>query len=353
MENTFKNIFKHFHKLYFLIRHIKNVNNLKYNKLINGYLDNYGDELSLLIENSGKVPQRNIIYDISIGDNNIEKKGFCAILFWTIWYIWFAEKMHFIPNVFWGKGCIYYDPEMDKTTENIFEYYFKPINNIDRSVINQEYPICICNQKHISHIGYNLSAYYNFTEDIVTIHSEMYKKYFRLNSRTQQYITNELTKICMNEKILGIHVRGTDFKKGLTDHPFIISFNEYLNKAKELFASGKYDKIFLATDDIEALDLFKNEFKDSMVYYSETFRTYGDRGTHYAKNIRPLHNYKLGLEVLRDVYTLANCDGLVCGLSHVSFAARCISLSLNHEYEDVIILDNGINNSYPKSSKNS
>ena len=51
----------------------------------------------------------------------------------------------------------------------------------------------------------------------------------------------------------------------------------------------------------------------------------------------------LGVEVLRDMYSMAECDGLVAGLSQVSYAARIQKKSMGSEYEDLVILNKGIN----------
>ena len=51
----------------------------------------------------------------------------------------------------------------------------------------------------------------------------------------------------------------------------------------------------------------------------------------------------LGYEVLRDMYTLASCDGLVAGLSQVSYAARICKRSRNEKYDIEMILNKGIN----------
>ncbi len=57
---------------------------------------------------------------------------------------------------------------------------------------------------------------------------------------------------------------------------------------------------------------------------------------------RPLHYYNLGVEVLRDVYTLACCDALICGISQVSFAARYVNLALCEPFREVCVIDHGI-----------
>ncbi len=39
---------------------------------------------------------------------------------------------------------------------------------------------------------------------------------------------------------------------------------------------------------------------------------------------RENHHYLLGLEIIRDVYTLAACTGFVCGMSYVSFVVQIL-----------------------------
>ena len=66
-------------------------------------------------------------------------------------------------------------------------------------------------------------------------------------------------------------------------------------------------------------------------------------GAHIAYRERPLDYYKLGLEVVRNVYIFANCDSLVCGLSKVSFAAQYVNIALNRKFKKIAVWDNGIN----------
>lgn len=342
---------KKYPKLFFIARCIKNINNPAYHKLINEYFDMQGDSLFLLIDHSYRFSEEPVAFDISFGETTSEAKGFWALMYWTIWYIWFANKMNFKPNVFWGPGCAYYDPEMDTISKNAFEYYFEQVSDVDRAIMNQKYPICRCNARQMSRSGFHLDSYSDFNEENMPMYAMTYKNSIHLNSKTQQYIDAELSKIFIPGKVLGVHVRGTDFKKGFKNHPIAVTFRTYLDKTKELFSTGKYEKIFLATDDIEALELFYVEFKEKLVTYSDAFRTEGKCSPHTTDSNRPFHHYKLGLEVLRDVYTLANCDGLVCGLSNVSFAARYISMSMDKKYDDIVVLDNGISKENSKAVK--
>ena len=45
----------------------------------------------------------------------------------------------------------------------------------------------------------------------------------------------------------------------------------------------------------------------------------------FEKSGRKKHKYRLGLEVLRDMHTLAMCDGLVVGISQVAVCDKGIN----------------------------
>ena len=62
-----------------------------------------------------------------------------------------------------------------------------------------------------------------------------------------------------------------------------------------------------------------------------------------GKDGRKCHKYRLGLEVIRDMYTLAMCGGLVAGISQVAVCAQINKLAMGKEFEDLIVIDKGIN----------
>ena len=173
--------------------------------------------------------------------------------------------------------------------------------------------------------------------------ADSFKKHIFLNDKTQDYISKNKKNILSNNRVLGIHARGGDFKQEFKKHPHHVFPEEYLKKAKEEFASGKYEQKFLATDDENILKIFIDCFGDKLIYYNDVPRVSGNIGIHVKESSRPLHHYKLGLELLRDVYTLVSCSSFICGLSHVSFMVRYIKESLDEQFEKVIVLDKGIN----------
>ena len=99
----------------------------------------------------------------------------------------------------------------------------------------------------------------------------------------------------------------------------------------------------MATDDKKTVEQFQMAFGDKLVYYKDVVRSDGDETVMKSQSQRENHHYLLGLEVLRDMLTLAACDGLAAGLSQVSYSARIQKKSMGQEYRDLVVLNKGIN----------
>lgn len=79
----------------------------------------------------------------------------------------------------------------------------------------------------------------------------------------------------------------------------------------------------MATDEQEAINVFREEFGDIIKVYEDTWRAPdGDESVAYSQANRPNHHYLLGLEVLRDQHTLTRCSGIVCGVSNLKIMTR-------------------------------
>lgn len=144
-------------------------------------------------------------------------------------------------------------------------------------------------------------------------------------------------------RVLGIHFRGTDFKRNYNGHPVNLTVEDYITEIDRIMEHKSYDTMFLATDDLEAIKKLINRYGQKLVYYSDVTRSEGDETVMKSDCVRENHHYLLGLEVLRDMLTLAECDGLVAGLSQVSMAARIQKKSYGKEYEELVIINKGMN----------
>lgn len=151
---------------------------------------------------------------------------------------------------------------------------------------------------------------------------ELIRKYIRI----KPHIIHDLDAILQPEidyNTLGVHVRGTDRRRGEGGHLTTASADVYLQTAIELDTIYNFSQIFLACDELETVDMFKEVF-GQRIKFCECFRVSatGSSAAHWGNtSSRPMHKYFLGREVLMDALLLARCGHLLCGPSNVSFAA--------------------------------
>lgn len=283
------------------------------------------------------------IYYIVMGDRG---DGFFAEFGRLLMYLYVADRFNLTPVVRFTDDYLYSESTPVNGYENPFQYFFMEPCGIDpegaeksRNVIYSEY-VHTLNESLMK----ERQGLYGYTDRYIEMMGGIQRKYIRLNPIVQRYIDENVEGILGSEKdrIIGVHYRGTDYKRGLDGHPVYTAAKEQIEKIRELLGKGDYDKIFLATDDNDALNEFKQEFGERLIFYDDVYRGSGDTSVAFSKDKRELHHYKLGLEVLRDMETLSQCGALIAGPSQVSLAARITKAAEGKEYNDLIIIDNGI-----------
>ena len=287
-------------------------------------------------------PDKNIYY-IVMGDRG---DGFFAEYGRLLMYLYVADRYGFTSVVRFTDEFRYSEKCQVNGYDNPFQYYFEEPCNIDPQLAEKSRNVIFSEFIHTedAEISAERDGLYGYSDHYIDIMGGIQRKYIRLNPIVQRYIDENVEGILGSEKdrIIGVHYRGTDYKRGLDGHPVYTAAKEQIGKIRELLGKGNYDKIFLATDDNDALNEFKQEFGDRLIFYDDVFRGSGDTSVAFSKDKRELHHYKLGLEVLRDMETLSQCGALIAGPSQVSLAARITKAAGNEKYRDLIIIDNGI-----------
>ena len=260
-------------------------------------------------------------------------------------YLYYADFFGLTPVVEYSPGYCYAEKEAVNGTENPFEYYFEQPSGVSLEQMKKARTVIKSRKENAALAGQlNETGYgYDFSDEYLDELGRISGKYIRLNNHVNRWMTEQIEDVIGNRKTLGVHVRGTDFKRNYKGHPVKVTTQEYLEQAKKVFVEKEYEAIFLATDDAWALMMFRELFGDKLRYYSDVVRSDGDETVMKSQVSRKNHHYLLGLEVLRDMYTLAACDGFVAGLSQVSFAARIQKKAESKEYVDMVILDKGMN----------
>ena len=280
------------------------------------------------------------IYYIEFGDPS---DGFFAEYGKLLKYLYYADRFGLSPVVRFTEKFLYAEKDAVNGSINPFEYYYEQPSGIgvgealkSRNVIYAEYI-----HTQIRDLVARKKGDYGVSDKYISVMARVDRKYIRLNKVVGSYIDKEINKIGVNQKTIGLHFRGTDYKRELELHPVYAKEDVFIKKAMSLLDTGKYDRIFVATDDAEALEKMKNKFGSSLCFYDDTFRSSGDVSVAFLENRREHHHYKLGLEVLRDMETLSSCGALIAGVSQVSLAARITNLSHGKPYRDLEIIDFG------------
>ncbi|HAP19661.1 MAG TPA: hypothetical protein DCR27_00105 [Lachnospiraceae bacterium] len=288
-------------------------------------------------ENQGKT--------IMIIRNAYPLNGFFAEFRCTLKLLAYAERYGFVPYIIYDDSYLYAEPKGIYGVHNPFEYYFSQPSGLSYESAMHSFNVVEAEIRH-SHMidkkyGIHIASY-ETGEDYMGELASVMKKYIQLNERTHAYMEKNLSKVIHNgERVLGFHHRGTDYKKGYKIHPKYITLEEKMLIISE--AISEFDKLFVATDDAAAMETLKEKFGDKVYGYQDVFRSEGDVSVAFTGSDRENHKFYLGLEVLRDMYTLACCDGLVAGVSNVSMCARIAKKSMGQEYAYLRILDHGIN----------
>lgn len=300
-------------------------------------------ELVLLEKYADEGPAE-IYYHIFMEES---QSGFFADHNRLLGYLYFADYYNMIPIVEYTDKYCYAEKGEIYGTNNPFEYYFLQPSEISLQEMQKKNTV-VRSRKNNTKIDASFSVKgYEKSEDYLQAMADITAKYIRLQPRVESQIQKDWKSILPEKaekgNILGCHVRGTDFKRNYNGHPVMVTIEEYADTVENLMKKDIYAGIFLATDDANAVKLFKKRFEDKVFFYSDVTRSEGNETVMKSKSERPNHHYELGFEVLRDMYSLSYCDGLVAGLSQVSFAARIQKKSTGREYSDLVILDKGIN----------
>ena len=128
---------------------------------------------------------------------------------------------------------------------------------------------------------------------------------------------------------------------------------EEIEAAKKIFNEKGYELIFLATDEEEAVAKFKETFGDKLRFFEDVKRGSEKDDSVAFSATEPGSRYRLGYEVIRDQYFLTRAEGLVCGISNLTVAARVLKKAwYDTGYEDLVVIEHGFNkndNSFSKA----
>ena len=282
------------------------------------------------------------IYYIKI---NGKVSGFFALLRMAVDSCCYADDNGFLPYIKYDGEILYAENRFFLGTDNPFEYYFEQPTALSSFSDLKGINVIRIQSIHTEGIElrYNLKPLSYLAEDIyIERMSEIYGKYIQLNARTDKIINRGIKELLKGKRTLGVHIRGTDFYKEFNNHPVPVTVDEYVKAIERIISQHHYEQVFVATDDIRCLKELKRKMQIPLVFYKNVRRSESHKSVAFEHSERKHDHYLLGLEILRDAYTLAVCDSFVGCLSQVDIFVRIIKMSMGQEFESLNIIDKGI-----------
>lgn len=300
-----------------------------------------------LQSNGEKNPDKNIFF--------IEVNGAMGAMYrYMLYALWEAERLGFVPVLKFHNRCFYQEEHPIDGTNNAFEYYFSQPADVSLSDVYESKHVFFFELPHLSRIEYDLGnlnpdapAGYVVNEPYLETLAGVARKYLHLNEKTRSFFEQSFQQVFPQnggrKRVLGVHVRGTDFALQWEGHPNMVTVEDFFSAIDEVLdKEGGFTHIFLATDDNTRLEAFKERYGERLLYYEDVHRGEGVRFAILDALDRENTHYLDGLEALRDMYTLAACDGLIAGLSQISISARIRRLADHGPFEYMKILDKGL-----------
>ena len=258
----------------------------------------------------------------SYGSENLDKtfyiisydydtQGLFAIVKSVLSHIMYAVDKGWIPVV----DLKNHKSQYKEGDENTWELFFEQPGGFSLSDIEKSHNIIK------SYYGMYPNNTYDFYVDILDYPSKyeriskIYKEYIRPNAKTLSVMNSMKKNLEIDNNTLGVLCRGTDYLlRKPHNHPRQPQPETVIHDAKKFIEEHRYDKIFVATEDAEILNLFVREFGEKLKYIDQP-RIELTKDKNFISDIELSadRRYEIALNYYTALYILSNCTAIIAG----------------------------------------
>lgn len=287
---------------------------------------------------------------ISMGDENPDKTFYvigqndlnCG-LWWivnkVVMHLAYSEENQYIPVIDFLHFYTQYHNDNEKGVVNVWEKYFEQpqyysLDDIMRSkniVLSDQYP-----SPSDKYLMGNTDFYTDSRRRMYF--KEVFNRNIRFNKQTLEVLESRRKSIIPNNcRVLGILCRGTDYLiKRPKNHPVQPQPEDVIEKAKETLVQYKCDFVFLATEDEDIMQLFKDEFGVKLLYVDQKRinRTRLQECSLVMDEMSRVNQdrYIMGLDYLTATYILSQCDCFIGGRTGGTKGVLLMNKGFEYEY---------------------
>ena len=227
-----------------------------------------------------QVPMRMVSYgedypDITfyiIGRDNPFAGGW-SLVNTTMMHLAYALDQGYVPIVDMQNYRNQYTKPEELGRVNFWEKYFEQPENYSLDDIRTAKRVIINSSQLCPDPRYNTSDGSNIWEDQekLSLFRKVFTKYVRFNDYAKNYFDLQTKRVLKDkQRVIGVLCRGTDFLVNKpTGHEIQPAPEVVLSDVLDVFKSGNYDAVFLATEDQDILDLFKKKLGENLLYIDQ------------------------------------------------------------------------------------
>lgn len=224
--------------------------------------------------------------------------------------------------------CVCTEKEMIHNTMNSWEYYF------EQTTIDKDEPVTNFNSLISANIHYENRDVFMYPQNFIELKEKFFNS-FQLKPYLVKLLDEYYEEIIKGKVTLGMQVRLTDMKHYHNVSPV----SSYIDRVKEILKNKpEIEQIFLATDDGTIIESIREALDVPVLCYEDMFRADATNPHLHPydrfKDGREQHRYKLGIECIQEIFTLAKCDYLFkADISSVSIIASILSENIKEVYK--------------------
>ena len=252
--------------------------------------------------------------------------GLFAIVKSILSHIQYAIDKEYIPIIDMKNSQNCFNEEL---SENPWEFFFKQPTHYTLEDVKKSKNIIVSCNRQVPQLQYaiGVSLLQNNNQYKLDNWAKIYKEHIKINDNTKKYLSTPYNSIIENRKnILGVLCRGTDYlDKQPAGHPIQPTPETVIKKILSLKETLNFEWIYLATEDIRILDLFKKQFGNQLLYINQL--RFGQIECEYLcdYNYKENSKIKMNLDYLSSLYILSKCDFLIGGRTAGTIGAYLMS----------------------------
>jgi hypothetical protein len=247
----------------------------------------------------------------------------------------YAEKKGYIPVIDLKNFRSQYVSAENSGKENVWEYWFEQPEEYNlQDILKSKYVIksrCAISPNRKCKIRY---FDYKNEERVKKLRS-IYNKRIKINETIKKRISEIQNRLIGDKRVLGIMCRGTDFtmlKPYL--HPVQPNPQDIINEAEIVMKKRNCSHIFLATEDTDIHDLFREKFGDIVLSVPQIRFTEKDLGAKGSlSDLSDSENRReIAFSYLASMYILSKCPCFISGITGGSLVVKIMSGGFEYEH---------------------